>query len=89
MSGEYYSVGLAKTVSDLRHPHQRARWPRSTRLAALADWQAINRGEFHAVWVSPEGEWMDVKLKVDDETRILPKRASRPPPGKPYASTLA
>lgn len=28
-------------------------------------------GEFHAVWVSPEGEFIDITPKVDGETEIL------------------
>src|SRR5688572_11887872 len=37
-------------------------------------WQCANlfvEGEFHAVWVSPKGEWIDITPKADGETRIL------------------
>lgn len=39
-----------------------------------AIWQVANlfvEAEFHCVWVSPEGEWVDVTPKADEETRIL------------------
>jgi hypothetical protein len=37
-------------------------------------WQSANvliEGEFHAVWVSPQGQYLDVSPKPDGETRIL------------------
>jgi len=37
-------------------------------------WQCANlyiEGEFHALWVSPQRDWIDITPKTDKETRIL------------------